>query len=184
MSLSRWDSLTQLHWRYTPTVRRWSGVEDPADKSSLLAFTRPSDRPTLPLDQGVESSSAEDFILARLCLDSNWASDRLTVSTLRQSDHPVLLSSPLFLCNSSGASRSLTVGSSDGVIFILPPAQCTNYTDAMHRRCCRFIWRCLFFFFSSRLQLGSLLQLNTLNILNMPSLIASKHILSPQICCK
>jgi hypothetical protein len=31
--------------------------------------------------------------LARLCLDSNEASDRPTVSPLRPSDHPVLLSS-------------------------------------------------------------------------------------------
>jgi hypothetical protein len=81
-----------------------SGAEDPTTKSSLLASTRPSDRPTLPLDQGVGSSGAEDFILARLCLDSNWVSDRPTVSSLRPSDHPVLLSSLLFLCNSSNAS--------------------------------------------------------------------------------
>jgi hypothetical protein len=91
-----------------------SGDEDPATKSSLLAFTRPSDRPTLPLDQGVRSSGAEEFFLARLCLDSNWASDRPTVSSLRPSDHPVLLSSLLFLCNSSDATRKWTVGSSDG----------------------------------------------------------------------
>jgi hypothetical protein len=91
-----------------------SGAEDPAAKSSLLASTRPSDRPTLPLDQGVESSGAEDFVLARLCLDSNWALDRSTVSSLRLSDHPVLLSLLLFLCNSSDATRNWTVGSSDG----------------------------------------------------------------------
>jgi hypothetical protein len=91
-----------------------SGAEDPAAKSSLLAFTRPSDRPTLPLDQGVGSSGAEDFVLARLCLDSNWASDRPTVSPLRPSDHLVLLSSLLLLCNSSDATRNWTVGSSDG----------------------------------------------------------------------
>jgi hypothetical protein len=91
-----------------------SGAEDPAAKSSLLAFTRPSDKPTLPLDQGVGSSGAEDFVLARLCLDWNWASDRPTVSSLRPSDHPVLLSSLLFLCNSSDATRNWTVGSSDG----------------------------------------------------------------------
>jgi hypothetical protein len=36
-----------------------SGAEDPAAKSSLLAFTQQSDRPTLPLDQGVRSSGAE-----------------------------------------------------------------------------------------------------------------------------
>jgi hypothetical protein len=91
-----------------------SGAEDFATKSSLLASTRPSDRPTLPLDQGVRSSGAEDFVLARLCLDSNWASDRLTVSSLRPSDHPVVLSSLLFLCNSSDATRKCSVGSSDG----------------------------------------------------------------------
>jgi hypothetical protein len=91
-----------------------SGAEDPAAMSSLLAFTRPSDRPTLPLDQGVGSSGAEDFVLAHLCLDSNWAPDRSTVSSLRPSDHLVLLSSLLFLYNSSDATRKCTVGSSDG----------------------------------------------------------------------
>jgi hypothetical protein len=48
-----------------------SGGEDPATKSSLLDSTRLSDRPTLPLDQGVGSSGAEGFVLACLCLDSN-----------------------------------------------------------------------------------------------------------------
>jgi hypothetical protein len=87
-----------------------SGAEDPAAKSSLLPSTRPSDRPTLHLDQGVGSSGAEGFVLVRLCLDSNWVSDRMTVSTLRPSDHPVLLSSLLFLGNSSDASRNWTAG--------------------------------------------------------------------------
>jgi hypothetical protein len=91
-----------------------SGAEDPATKSSLLAFTRPSDRPTLPLNQGIGSSGVEHFFLARLCLDSNWASNRPMVSSLRPSDHPVLLSSLLFLCNSSDATRNWTVGSFDG----------------------------------------------------------------------
>jgi hypothetical protein len=40
-----------------------SGAEDPASKSPLLASTRPSDRPTLHLDQGVGSSGAEGFVL-------------------------------------------------------------------------------------------------------------------------
>jgi hypothetical protein len=82
-----------------------SGAEDPASKSPLLASMRPSDRPTLHLDQGVGSSGVEGFVLAHLCLDSNWASDRPTVSPLRPSDHPVLLSSLLFLCNSSDATK-------------------------------------------------------------------------------
>jgi hypothetical protein len=161
-----------------------SGAEDPAAKTSLVASTRLSDRSTLPLDQGVGSCGAEDFVLAHLYLDSNWASDRPTVSSLRPSDHPVLLSSLLYFCNSSDSSTKWTVSSSDGANFILPPAQCTNYTDAMHRWYRWFIQRCLFPSFSSRLQLGSLLQLNILNILNMPLLIASKYILSPQICYK
>jgi hypothetical protein len=53
----------------------------------------------------------------------------------------------LFLCNSSGASRNWTIGSSDGVSFILSTMQCTNYTNAMHRWYCRFIrWRVFFSF--------------------------------------
>jgi hypothetical protein len=91
-----------------------SGAEDPASKSPLLASTWSSDRPTLHLDQGVGSSGAEGFVFARLCMNSNWVSDRPTVSPLRLSDHPVLLSSLLFLCNSSDATINWTVGSSDG----------------------------------------------------------------------
>jgi hypothetical protein len=90
-----------------------SGAEDPVTKSSLLAFTWPSDRQTLSFDQGVGSSGAEDFVLAHLCLNSNWASHRPTVSSLRSSDPPVLLSSLLFFCNSSDASTKWIVGSSD-----------------------------------------------------------------------
>jgi hypothetical protein len=99
-----------IHWRCVGS----SGAEDPAAKSSLLASTRLSERPTLHLDQGVGSSGAEGFVLACLCMNSNWAPDRPTVSSLRPSDHPVLLSSLLFLCNSSDATRNWTVGSSDG----------------------------------------------------------------------
>jgi hypothetical protein len=82
-----------------------SGAEDPASKAPLLASNRPSDGPTLPLDQGIRSFGAEGFVLARPCMNSNWASDRPTVSPLRPSDHPVLLSSFLFLCNSSDATK-------------------------------------------------------------------------------
>jgi hypothetical protein len=113
-SLSRCSSVdTTVLTLYTRTVGS-SGAEDPAAKPSLLAFTRPSDRPTLSLTQGVGSSGAEEVLLAHLCLDSNEALDRPTVSSLRPSDHPVLLSSLLLLCNSSDATRKWNVGSSDG----------------------------------------------------------------------
>jgi hypothetical protein len=101
------------------------------------------------------------------------------VSSLRPSDHPVLLSSLLFLCNSSDATRKWTVGSSDGAYGF---TQCTNSSDACYIDVVGSSDGVLSFpFLSSRLQLGSLLQLN---ILNMPLLIASKYILSPQICYK
>jgi hypothetical protein len=45
----------------------------------------------------IGSSSAEAPVLVRLCLDSNEASDRPTVSQLRPSVHPVLLTSLLQL---------------------------------------------------------------------------------------
>jgi hypothetical protein len=137
MPLPRHLAVEILWHNCSDAIHRWcvgsSGAEDPAAKSSLLAFTRPSDRPTLPLDQGVGSSGAEDSVLARLCLDSNWASDRPTVSSLRPSDHPVLLSLLLFLRNSSDATRKRTVGSSDGSYGF---NQCTsssyNCTDACY----------------------------------------------------
>jgi hypothetical protein len=52
------------------------------------------------------------------------------VSSLGPSDHPVVLSLLLFLCNLSGASTKWTVSSSDVVNLVLSAAQCTNYTDA------------------------------------------------------
>jgi hypothetical protein len=96
----------EVLWHNCSDAMRWwcvgsSGAEDPASKSPLLASTWLLDRPTLHLEQGVRSSGAEVFVLAHLCLDSNWVSDRLTVSPLRPSDHPVLLSSLLFPCNAS-----------------------------------------------------------------------------------
>jgi hypothetical protein len=111
-------------------MHRWcvgsSDAEDPTSKSPLLAFTQPSDRPTLHLDQGVRSSGVEGFVLARLCLNSNWASHRPTVFPLRPLDHPVLLSSLLFLCNSSDATKKWTVGSSNGTWGF---TMCTNSSD-------------------------------------------------------
>jgi hypothetical protein len=77
------DLLTQLLDATQQQCVGSSDAEDPATKTSLVAFTRPSDRTMLPLDPDVGSSCAEDFVLARLCLDSNWVSDRLTVSSLR-----------------------------------------------------------------------------------------------------
>jgi hypothetical protein len=126
-----------------------SGAEDPANKSSLLASTRPSDRPTLPLDQGVGASDADDFVLARLCLDSNWASGRPTVSSLRPLDHPVLLSSLLLPCNSSDATKKMDHWFIQRCLGFHPLNQLVR---RLHRRLLlsdrRFIRRCLFFSFS------------------------------------
>jgi hypothetical protein len=76
---------TWLLWHNCPNAmhRRCvssSGAEDPASKSPLLASTRLSHRLTLHLDQGVGSSGAEGFVLPCLCMNSNWALDRPTVS--------------------------------------------------------------------------------------------------------
>jgi hypothetical protein len=118
MPLPRHLAVEILWHNCSDAIHRWcvgsSGAEDPAAKSSLYAASWPSDRPMLLLDQGVGSSSAEGFVLACLCMNSNWASDRPMVSSLRPSDHLVLLSSLLFLCNSSDATWKWTVGSSNG----------------------------------------------------------------------
>jgi hypothetical protein len=107
--LPRHLAIDVLWHNCSDAMHRWSvgssGAKDFALKSPLLATTWPSDRPTLHLDQGVGSSGAEGFVLVRLCMNSNWASDRPTGSPLRPSDHPVLLSSLLFLCNSSDATK-------------------------------------------------------------------------------
>jgi hypothetical protein len=82
----------------------------------------------------VSSSGAEDFVVARLCLDSNWASDRPTVSSLRPSDHLVLLSSLLLLCNLAHLETwpldHLTVSSSFFLLRSVPttPTLCTDGT--------------------------------------------------------
>jgi hypothetical protein len=91
-----------------------SGAEGRFAKTSLYVASWPSDRPTLSLTLGVGSSGAEEVVLAHLCIDSTWVSDRPMVSSLRPSDHPVLLSSLLLLCNSFDATRKWTIGSSDG----------------------------------------------------------------------
>jgi hypothetical protein len=89
--------------------------------------------------------------------------------------HPTLLSLWFLFSNSSDATRKGTVGSSNGIKLTPVVAQCTKCFDAMHRWYCWFIWRCLFPSFSSHFQL---------NILNMPLLIASKYIISPQFFYK
>jgi hypothetical protein len=88
-SLSRWDPLTQLIWRLHRRTVGTSGAEGVLDKTLLFASSRPLDEPLLYR----RSSGAKARVLVCLSLDSNWASDRLTVSPLIPSVHPVLLSS-------------------------------------------------------------------------------------------
>jgi hypothetical protein len=120
------DPLTQLLRRITPTVRRFIRCWRPCGQNVSVCFFVTVGWTDAFFDHGVSSSGAEGFVLARLCLDSNWASDRPTVSSLIPSDHPVLLSSLLLLCNSSDATRKWTVGSSDGALVF---TQCTNSSD-------------------------------------------------------
>jgi hypothetical protein len=125
-SLSCWGSLTELLWRYAPTVRRFIWCWRTLHQILIECIFITVGWTDASSGHGVGSSGVEGLILARLCIDSNWASDRLTVSSLRPSDHPVLLSSLLLLCNSSDATRKWIVGSSDGaLVFTL----CTNSSD-------------------------------------------------------
>jgi hypothetical protein len=78
-----------------------SGAEGLFAKTLLSASTRASDEP-LSYRQFIRCLS---FVWVRLCLDSNEVPNRPTVSSLRPSDHPVLL----ILLNSSGASRNWTL---------------------------------------------------------------------------
>jgi hypothetical protein len=71
----------------------------------------------------VGSSGAKPPVLVRLCLDSNWASDKLMVSSVRPPDHLVLLSSLLLLRPThleTGLSDHLSVSSS--FFLLLPPS--------------------------------------------------------------
>jgi hypothetical protein len=124
-SLSRWRSVdTTAPTLYTDGVSDHPVLKDSSPKPYYphLRERRMNRCPT------VGSSGAEAPVLVRLCLDLNWVSDRPMVSSLRPSNHLVLLSSLFLLCNSSGASRNWTVRPSDGVIFILPVVQskCTD----------------------------------------------------------
>jgi hypothetical protein len=103
---------------------RSSGGEEPTAKTSLVASTWPSDEPIDAFsDHGVGSYGAKGFTLARLCLVWTWPSDRPRVSSLRPSDHPVLLSLLLFLCKSSDATRK-------GIKLTPVVALCTKFSDS------------------------------------------------------
>jgi hypothetical protein len=180
MSLSHWGSLTELLRFYAPTHRRFIRCWRPHGQIVSISFhatvgwttADPSIHPVL------KASSW------RVCLVQTWTPDRLTIPSTGPSVHPTLLSSWLLFSNSSDTTKKGTVASSDSVKLTLVVTQCTKCSDAMHWWYHRFIQWCLLPSISSRLQLGSLLQLNILKILNMPLLIASKYILSPQICYK
>jgi hypothetical protein len=152
-----------------------SGAEDPATKSPLLAFTRPSDRPTLHLDQGVRSSGVQGFVLAHLCLDSNWASDR---PTCPPSDRRIIRCYCLRCSSSATRPTHPEIGSSvHPTVPMVSTSVLTCPTIALMLAISvpSVHPTCLFPSFSSHIQLGSLLQLN---ILNMSLLLSSKYILS------
>jgi hypothetical protein len=166
-------------------MHRWSvgssAAEDPATKSSLLASTRPSDRPTLPLYHGVGSSGAEGFVLARLYLfKTNCRIDW----RCPHSDRRIIWCYYLRCSSSATCPTHLEIGPS---VHPTVPRVSTSVPTRPTIAPTLAIWvpsvhpTVSFPSFSSRLQLGSLLQLN---ILNMPLLIPFKYVLSPQICCK
>jgi hypothetical protein len=177
-SLTRWGSLTDA------MLRRCVGSSgaELKDSSPNPYYLHLQER-RMNRCSTVGSSGAEAPVLERLCLDSNEASNRPMVSSLSPSYHPVLLTSLLFMCKSSDASWISIVGSSDSVNFISASAQCTKCSDTCTDGTVGSSDG-VFSFFSSRLQLGSLLQLNILNILNMPLLIAPKYMLTPHFCYK
>jgi hypothetical protein len=67
----------------------------------------------------VGSSGAEAPVLVHLCLDSNEASDRPMVSTLRPSDHLVPCLRFFFSATRLTLLKKWTIGSSDGVFSFL-----------------------------------------------------------------
>jgi hypothetical protein len=89
-----------------------SGAEDPATKSSLLASTRPSDRPTLPLDQGVGSFGAEGSFLALSVL---FQTKRRIDRRCPHLDRRIIR----FIRGCTNACDIDIVDSSDGVFFLL-----------------------------------------------------------------
>jgi hypothetical protein len=166
--------LTQFIWRFIQRTVSSSGAEDLAAKTSLLASSRPSDRPTLPLAM----PSVHPVLL-----NLSWR-----VSILIQTEHRIDRRSNqldrrfircyclLLLCffQSSDICRNWTIGSSDGASSLEPsrgvPSTLTH-TLTLVPRYRRFIWRCFFFFFaSSTCHCFNLTYSTYHHLLNMPSL--------------
>jgi hypothetical protein len=150
---------------------RSSGVEGLVAKMSLLVSSWLSDGSTLPLTM---------VSVHPVLQDSSWC-----VSVLIQTEHQIDRWCPL-------SDRRIIR------CYCLRWSSSAIHSTHLHFACCavyqvhwrlnrwyrQFIRRCPFYSFPLCLQLGSLLQLNILNILNMPSLIPPKYILSPHLCYK
>jgi hypothetical protein len=173
--------LTQLFRRITPMHRRFNQCWRPCGQTVSVSFhatvgwtaADPSVHPVLKASSWCISVlfKLDHRIVQRFPPKDRRFIRRCCLRGFSSPNHPTQLG--------KGPSVHLTVSSEFQSLRSVPSAP-----TLLHRWYRRFIRRCLFPSFSSRLQLGSLLQLNILNILNMPLLIASKYILNPQICYK
>jgi hypothetical protein len=186
-SLSRWDSLTQLLRRYTLTVRRSIQCWRPCDQ--VVSVSCFCDR---RIDRCFLFTKASVHLVLK---GSSWHVS-VWIQTERRIDRRCHhLDRRIIwwycLCCSSSATRLTLLGNGPSVHPTVPrvlPSVPTCLTIALTlavlmssvHPTVSFLF--LFFLRVADLQLGSLLQLNIHNILNMPLLIASKYILSPQIC--
>jgi hypothetical protein len=145
-------SLTQLLWCFIWRTVGSSGTEDLMAKTLLLASSRPSDRPTLPLTKA---------LVHPVLLNISWRVSVLIQTGRRidrRSNQPdrqfIRCYCLLLLCflQSSDACRNWTVGSSDSASCLKPSRSVPSaptHTSTLVPRYHRFIWRCLFFFFLS-----------------------------------
>jgi hypothetical protein len=181
-SPSRWDSLSQLLRRYTTTVRRFIQCWRLLTRGGTVCFkyNRRIDR-RFPLTKASVHPVLKGFSWrVSVFIQTRHQIDR----RCQHSDRRIIQCYCLHFFFS--ATCPTLLGNGPSVHPTVPKfSPVYQLVRRLHRRLlfryCRFIRRCSFPSFSSRLQLGFLLQLN---ILNMLLLIASKYILSPQFFYK
>jgi hypothetical protein len=125
-----------------------SGAEDSALKSPLLASTRPSDRPTLHLDQ----VSDHPVLKASSWRVSVWIQTERGIDRRCPHSDRSIIRCYCLRCSSS-ATRPMLLNNGPSVHPTIPRVSPVyQLIRRLHRRllnwCCRFIRQCLFFSFS------------------------------------